>query len=152
MHIICSEMIKAEQWMIVSDGGDGSDGLNGGDGQIGSDGKIARKWSEENFIKSFPSMSTFDTGENTEPYSENAVKTVLNTLETILPKQNRTYKSTDIEPEHCGGFFAEGTTSDGRRITASYYQSKTKRQTLILCKGTYVKDCSKYLNLISSTC
>jgi hypothetical protein len=51
-------MIKAEQWTIASDGGDGSDGLNGGDGQIGSDGKIARKWSEENFIKSFPSMST----------------------------------------------------------------------------------------------
>jgi hypothetical protein len=147
-------MIKAEQWTIASDGGDGSDGLNGGDGQIGSDGKIARKWSEGNFIKSFPSMSTFDTGENICLYSEkeNALKTVLNTLETILPKQNRTKKSTDIKPEHCHSFFVEGTASDGRRITASYYQSKTKRQTLILCKGTYVKDGSKYLNLISSIC
>lgn len=138
MHIIYEEIINAERWTIVCDG---SDRLNSGDVEIGPDGEI-QKWSKEKFEKAFPSMSTFDTeGEPqpdgiTIPHSENAIKAVLETLVKIVPKQNRT-EGTDIQADHTDSFFIKGIAKDGSRITASFYRSMTKRQTLIFCQGIH---------------
>ncbi|KAI9563735.1 hypothetical protein GHT06_011199 [Daphnia sinensis] len=137
VHIICNEMINAERWKIISDGGNGGDGQNGTNGESEPDRK-ANKWSKEYFKTVFPSMSIFDSGEQTEDVvPEDAVKTVLTKLEDLLPVSRRK-SGKDIQPGYQGNFFIDGTSKDGTRISVSYYQSKTKRHTLILCQGSCV--------------
>jgi len=136
VHVIYDEIINAERWTIVCDGGDGSDRLNVGDNEIEPGGEN-QKWSKIKFEKAFPSMSKFDTEEeaqSTVSNSESAVKAVLETLEKILPKENRT-EGSDIQADHTDSFFIKGIAKGGSRITASFYRSLTKRQTLILCQG-----------------
>ncbi|XP_045032570.1 uncharacterized protein LOC116927885 isoform X2 [Daphnia magna] len=137
VNIICNEIIDAERWKIISDGGKGGDGQNGSNGESKSDGR-PRKWSKECFKKFFPSMSTFDNGEQTTDIApEDTVKTVLTNLMDLLPVENRTY-GKDIRPDYRGTFFIEGTAKDGSKISLSFYQSKTKRHTLIFCQGSNI--------------
>ncbi|KAI9551245.1 hypothetical protein GHT06_006396 [Daphnia sinensis] len=137
VHVICNEMFNAERWKIISDGGDGGDGKNGTNGE-GKPDRKASKWSKEHFNQAFPSMSIFETGEQTDDkIPGDAVKTVLTTLNDLLPVENRK-SGEDIQPDYRGNFFIEGTAKDGSEITVSYYQSKTKRHTLILCQGSSI--------------
>jgi hypothetical protein len=106
VHAICNEMSNGQKWTIVSDGGDGSAGY---------------KWTKEEFEKSFPPLST----------GEEAMKTVLKTLEEILPNENRR-KGENIQPEHKGNFFIEGLADDESEITAIFYGGKKEKQILIL--------------------
>ena len=106
VHVVCNQMINGEKWTIVSHGGDGSDSY---------------KWTKEEFEKSFPSMST----------DEANIKTVLKTLQEILPEEHRT-RGKDILPGHNGNFLIEGIADDGSQITVIFYGGK---QTLILIKG-----------------
>jgi hypothetical protein len=71
---------------LISDGGDGRDGHNGAFRKIGPDGKESfhRKWTKEEFKEAFPTMSTFGDSANQE-----AMKTVLKTLQEILPVNSR---------------------------------------------------------------
>ncbi|KZR98253.1 Uncharacterized protein APZ42_006412, partial [Daphnia magna] len=40
--------------------------------------------------------------------------------------------------DYRGNFFIDGTAKDGSKITVSYYQSKTKKHTLVLCQGSSI--------------
>ncbi len=125
-------MINAEKWTIISDGGNGSDGQNGVDGRTVSH----RKWLKEDFMKAFPTMSTLD-----ETSNEKAMKTVLRTLEDILPINIRTY-GQDILPGHRNPFFLQDTTKDGSNLTVAYYHKAklgktTQRYTYILSQGKF---------------
>ncbi|KAI9563936.1 hypothetical protein GHT06_011404 [Daphnia sinensis] len=139
VHIICNEMLHAERWKVISDGGKGGDGQNGSDGTNQPTAKgNARKWSKEYFNQVFPSMSTFETGEQMQDIvPDKAVKTVLRTLNDLLPVENRK-SGKDILPDFRSNFFVEGTAKDGSEITVSYYQSETKRHTLLLCQGSSI--------------
>uniref|UniRef100_A0A0P5WIL7 Helicase c-terminal domain containing protein n=1 Tax=Daphnia magna TaxID=35525 RepID=A0A0P5WIL7_9CRUS len=141
VHIICNEMFGAEQWKIISDGGDGGDGKNGTNGEANGEGKPDRKaskWSKEYFNQAFPSMSIFETGEQTEDkVPDDAIQTVLTTLNDLLPVENRK-SGKDILSDYRGNFFIDGTAKDGSKITVSYYQSKTKKHTLVLCQGSSI--------------
>ncbi|XP_057378909.1 uncharacterized protein LOC130700934 [Daphnia carinata] len=137
VHIICNEMFNAKRWKVISDGGKGEDGQNGSSGESQRE-QDTHKWSKEYFNQLFPSMSTFGTGEQRKHIASNdAVKTVLTTLNNLLPVDNRKY-GKDVQPDHAGNFFIDGTAKDGSNITVSYYQSKTKRHTLILCQGSSI--------------
>ncbi|XP_045023302.1 uncharacterized protein LOC123467404 [Daphnia magna] len=137
VNIICNEIINAERWKIISDGGKGGDGQNGSNGESKSDGR-PRKWSKECFKKVFPSMSTFNKGEQTTDIApEDTVNTVLTNLMDRLPVENRTY-GKDIKPDYRGTFFIEGTAKDGSKISLSFYQSMTERHTLIFCQGSNI--------------
>uniref|UniRef100_A0A0P5APT5 Helicase c-terminal domain containing protein n=1 Tax=Daphnia magna TaxID=35525 RepID=A0A0P5APT5_9CRUS len=136
--IICNEMIDAERWQIISDGGKGGDGQNGTNGKSKPD-KKANKWSKEYFNQLFPSMSMFETGEQADgKFPADAVKIVLKTLNDLLPVGTRE-SGKDIRPGYRGNFFIEGTAKDGSTISVSFYQSKTKRHTLIFCQGSNVE-------------
>jgi hypothetical protein len=130
IHVICKEMMDAEKWTIISDGGDGSDGQNGVDG-----GTVPhRKWLKEDFMNAFPTMSTFDESSN-----EKAMEKVLKTLEEILPTNIRNF-GQDILPGHRDHFFLQDTTKDGSNLTVAYYHKAklgitTQRHTYILSKG-----------------
>jgi hypothetical protein len=108
VHVVCNQIINGQKWTIVSDGGDGSDGY---------------KWKKKEFENSFPSMSTDDNKE--------AMKTVLTTLEEILPNENRS-KGENILPGHEGNFIIEGQANDDSRIAVIFYGGKKEKQTLIL--------------------
>jgi hypothetical protein len=131
IHVICEEMINAEKWTIISDGGDGRDGQNGAFRKIGPDGKetFHRKWSEEEFQKSFPTMSTFDDSAN-----EKAMETVVATLQEILPVNTRN-NGKDVIPGYRKDFYIRGTTKEGSQITITYYKGKKTRHTLIYSTG-----------------
>ncbi|XP_045023489.1 uncharacterized protein LOC116927884 [Daphnia magna] len=136
--IICNEMIDAERWQIISDGGKGGDGQNGSNGKSKPD-KKANKWSKEYFNQLFPSMSMFETGEQADgKFPADAVKIVLTTLNDLLPVGTRE-SGKDIRPGYRGNFFIDGTAKDGSTISVSFYQSKTKRHTLIFCQGSNVE-------------
>ena len=109
-----NQIINGEKWTIVSDGGDGSANY---------------KWTKEEFEKSFPSMST---DENREAN----MKTVLTTLQQILPKENRT-EGIDISPEHTGNFMVTGRSEDGSDMTVIFYEDYRQKQTLILISGKH---------------
>ncbi|XP_057378898.1 uncharacterized protein LOC130700926 [Daphnia carinata] len=137
VHIICNEMFNAKRWKVIADGGKGGDAQNGSNRESQREG-VANKWSKEYFNQVFPSMSTFGTGEQTEDtVSDDAVKTVLTTLNELLPVGNRK-SGKDVQPDNPGNFYIDGTAKDGSNITVSYYQSKTKRHTLILCQGSSI--------------
>ncbi len=127
IHVVCNQIINGEKWTIISDGGDGSANY---------------KWTKEEFQKSFPSMST---DENREAN----IKTVLTTLQEILPNENRT-EGKDISPEHStGNFMVKGRSEDGREITVIFYKGKKTKQTLISIQGTKNKQTNSgeiYLN------
>jgi hypothetical protein len=63
------------------------------------------------------------------------IKTVLTTLQEILPEEHRT-RGKDILPgQHEGNFLIEGIADDGSQITVIFYGGKKGKQTLILIKG-----------------
>jgi hypothetical protein len=128
IHVICQEMISAEKWTIISDGGNGRDGQNGAFRKIEPDEKH-RKWSKEEFQEAFPTMSTFD-----DSASEKAMETVLATLLEILPVNTR-IKGEDVVPGYRKDFYIRGTTKEGSQITITYYKGKRTRHTLIYSKG-----------------
>ncbi|XP_059352805.1 LOW QUALITY PROTEIN: uncharacterized protein LOC130700691 [Daphnia carinata] len=137
VHIICNEMFNANRWKVISDGGKGGDGQNGSSGERQRE-EETHKWSKEYFNQVFPSMSTFGKGEQTkDTVSNDAVKRVLTALSELLPIENR-ISGKDVQPDNPGNFFVKGTAKDGSKITVSYYQSKTKRHTLIFCQGSSV--------------
>lgn len=107
VHVVCNQIINGEKWTIVADGGDGS-----------------AKWTKEEFQKSFPSMIT----------DEANIKTVLTTLQEILPKENRSI-GRDISPEHTGNFIVRGRLEDDSFITVIFYKGKKTKQTLISIEG-----------------
>lgn len=74
-------------------------------------------------------MLTGDTGERRKN-----MKTVLETLDKLLPANNRR-KGKNINPNHEGNFFIEGSANDGSEITAIFYGEKKKEETLILAKS-----------------
>ena len=113
VHVVCNQIINGQKWTIVADGGDGSDSY---------------KWTKEEFQKSFPSMSTGDEKEN--------MKTVLKTLQEILPNENRT-EGQDISPEHTGNFMVTGRSEDGSDMTVIFYEDYRQKQTLILISGKH---------------
>lgn len=76
VHVICNQIINGDKWTIVSDGGDGSD---------------AYQCKKEDFQAFFPSMSTDNNWE--------AKKTVLKTLQDILPEEKRT-EGKNITSQH----------------------------------------------------
>ncbi len=131
IHVICKEMMDAEKWTIISDGGDGRDGQNGVIRKMGPDGKepFHRKWSKEEFQKTFPTMSTFDDSTN-----EKATDKVLKTLKEILPVNTR-YIGKDVLPGHRNNFYIRGTTEEGSHLTITYYKGKKTRHTLIYSEG-----------------
>jgi uncharacterized protein YpmS len=93
------------------------------------------KWTKEKFENKFPSMSRFNSA------SDSAVRTVLATLNKILPAENRDHDA-DIRPGHEDSFYVEGTTENGSRITVSYFHTSNKasrkikkRYTLVLFQG-----------------
>jgi hypothetical protein len=132
IHVICKEMINAEKWTIISDGGDGRDGHNGAFRKIGPDGKetFHRKWSKEEFQKAFPTMSTFDDSAN-----EKAMETVLATLQEILPV-NTCIKGEDVVPGYRNDFYINGTTKeDNCEMQIIHRKGKKTRHTLIYSKG-----------------
>ncbi|KAK4027163.1 hypothetical protein OUZ56_016175 [Daphnia magna] len=132
--IICNEMIDAERWQIISDGGKGGDGQNGTNGD-----KKANKWSKEYFNQLFPSMSMTERGEQEDSkFPADAVKIVLTTLNDLLPVRNRK-SGKDIRPDYQGNFFIDGTAKDGSTISVLFYQSMRKRHTLVLCQGSNVE-------------
>ncbi|KAI9563930.1 hypothetical protein GHT06_011398 [Daphnia sinensis] len=129
VHVICNKMIDSKRWKIIANGGDGSDGQNGSNGESKADRKT-RKWTKEYFNQVFPSMSTFETGEQTDDkVPKDAVQAVLTNLKKLLPGE-------DIKPNYQDKWFVSGTARDGSTIEVSYYKSKTKKHTLILCKGS----------------
>ena len=111
VHVVCNQIINGEKWTIVSDGGNGSD---------------CYKWTKEEFEKSFPFMSAGDREEN--------MKTVLTTLENMLPREHRT-RGKDILPGHNGSFLIEGTANNGSEITATFYEENNTKGSLILIKS-----------------
>jgi hypothetical protein len=132
IHVICKEMINAEKWTIISDGGDGRDGHNGAFRKIGPDGKetFHRKWSKEEFQKSFPTMSTFDDSTN-----EKAMKAVLTTLQKILLVNTRFEGEDVIPPGYRNGFYISRTTKEDSKITITYAKGKRTRHTSIYSEG-----------------
>jgi hypothetical protein len=131
IHVICQEMINAEKWTIISDGGNGRDGQNSAFRKIGPDGKetFHRKWSKKEFQKVFPTMSTFDDSANKE-----AMQTVLTTLKEILPVNTRK-NGKDVVPGYRKDFYISGTTKEGNEMKMIYYKGKKTRHTLIYSKG-----------------
>jgi hypothetical protein len=111
VRVVCNKIINGQEWTIVSVGGDGSAGY---------------KWTKKEFEKAFPSMSTGDREEN--------MKTVLTTLERILPQEKRR-EGKHIGPDHKRNFFIEGNADDGTHIAAIFYGEKNKEETLILIKS-----------------
>jgi hypothetical protein len=128
IHVICQEMINAEKWTIISDGGNGRDGHNGAFRKIKRDGKY-RKWSKKGFQKAFPTMSTFDDSAN-----EKAMYTVLTTLLEILPVNTR-IKGEDVVPGYRKDFYISGTTKEGNEMHIIYTKGKKTRHTLIYSEG-----------------
>jgi hypothetical protein len=128
IHVICQEMINAEKWTIISDGGDGGDGQNGATRKIGPD-TFHRKWSKEEFQKDFPTMSTFDDSAN-----EKAMQTVVATLQEILPVKFRD-NGEDVLPGYRKDFYIGGTTKEGNEMQIIYTKGKNTRHTLIYSKG-----------------
>jgi hypothetical protein len=131
IHVICQEMMDAEKWTIISDGGYGRDGWNGAFRKMGSDGKetFHRKWSKEEFQEAFPTMSTFDDLAN-----EKAMEKVVATLQEILPVNTRN-NGRDVLPGYRKNIYIRGTTRDGSQITIIYYKGKKTRYTLIYSTG-----------------
>jgi hypothetical protein len=131
IHVICQEMINAEKWTIISDGGNGRDGQNGAFRKIGPDGKetFHRKWSKEEFQKTFPTMSTFDDSAN-----EKAMEKVLTTLQEIVPVNFRG-SGRDVLPGYRNNFYINGITKEVSRITITFYKGKKTRHTFIEFKG-----------------
>jgi hypothetical protein len=131
VRVVCNQIINGQKWTIISDGGDGSD---------------CYKWTEEEFEKSFPSMSTGDKKEN--------MKTVLKTLQEILPNKNRT-EGQDISPEHTGNFVVRGSLEDDSEITVIFYKekkifpAKQQEQTLISIRGEKKKNSKEILFIFS---
>ncbi len=130
IHVICEEIINAEKWTIISDGGDGRDGQNGAVRKIGPDGQY-RKWSKEEFQKTFPTMSTFDDSAN-----EEAMEEVLTTLLEILPVNSRDNgKDVGLVPGYRKDFYIRGTTKEGCKMQIIHRKGKKTRHTLIYSKG-----------------
>jgi hypothetical protein len=132
VHVICQEIINAEKWTIILDGGDGSDGHNGAFRKIGPDGKetFHRKWSKEEFQKSFPTMSTFDDSAN-----EKAMEKVLTTLKEILPVKTRIRHGKHVIPGYRKNFYIEGINKEKNEMTITYYKGKRTRHTFIYSEG-----------------
>ncbi len=124
-------MINAEKWTIISDGGDGSDGHNGAFRKIGPDGKetFHRKWSKEEFQKTFPTMSTFDDSAN-----EKAMHKVVATLQEIIPA-NFHGSGRDVLPGYRKDFYISGITKEVSKITITYAKGKRTRHTSIYSEG-----------------
>jgi hypothetical protein len=114
IRVVCNQIINGHDWRIASDGGDGSAGC---------------KWTQKEYETFFPSMLTGDTGERRKN-----MKTVLETLDKLLPANNRR-KGKNINPNHEGNFFIEGSANDGSEITAIFYGEQKKEETLILAKS-----------------
>ncbi len=131
IHVICQEMINAEKWTIISDGGDGRDGWNGAFRKMGSDGNetFHCKWSKEEFQKAFPTMSTFD-----DSAKKKAMEKVLTTLKEILPVNTR-IKGVDVIHGYQEGFYISGTTKEDSEIRVIYRKGKKTRHTLIYSEG-----------------
>jgi hypothetical protein len=131
IHVICEEIINAEKWTIISDGGNGRDGQNSAVRKIGLDGKetFHRKWSKKEFQKAFPTMSTFD-----DSAKEKAMQTVLTTLKEILPVNTRII-GEDALPGYRKDIYISGTTKEGNEMKIIYYKGISTRYTLIYSKG-----------------
>ncbi len=131
IHVICQEMMDAEKWTIITDGGNGRDGQNGAFRKIGPDGKetFHRKWLKEEFQKNFPTMSTFDDSANKE-----AMKKVLTTLKEILPVNFRN-NGKDVLPGDRNDFYIWGINKERNEIRVIYRKGKKTRHTLIYSKG-----------------
>lgn len=114
IRVVCNQIINGHDWRIASDGGDGSAGC---------------KWTQKEYETFFPSMLTGDPGERRKN-----MKTVLETLDKLLPANNRR-KGKNINPNHEGNFFIEGSANDGSEITAIFYGEQKKEETLILAKS-----------------
>jgi hypothetical protein len=129
IHVIYQEMMDAEKWTIISDGGDGRDGQTVR--KIGPDGKetFHRKWLKEEFQKVFPTMSTFDDSAN-----KKAMDKVLKTLKEILPVNTR-IKGQDVLPGYRNDFYISGTTKEDSEMQIIHRKGKKTRHTLIYSKG-----------------
>jgi len=64
---------------------------------------------------------------------QEAKKTVLKTLQEILPRENRT---RDAEINQEDNFLIEGKSNDGSKITAIFYGEKNEQETLISVTST----------------
>ena len=77
---------------------------------------------------------------STDENREANIKTVLKTLQEILPNENRT-EGQDVSPEHTGNFVVRGSLEDDSEITVIFYkekkifQAKQQKQTLISIQG-----------------
>ncbi|XP_059352795.1 uncharacterized protein LOC130698188 [Daphnia carinata] len=117
VHIVCNEIINANQFTIISNGGDGS---------------AAHKWTREEFKKAFPSMSLFNgTGDRNKNMITNKLRNLL-PGESIAQELNRT------------NFIINESVEDAQLLMVSFYETekgcvqKEERHTLIFIQGRKV--------------
>ncbi|KAI9563421.1 hypothetical protein GHT06_010884 [Daphnia sinensis] len=108
VHLVCNEVINANQWTIISDGGDGS---------------AAHKWTRDEFRKAFPSMSLLgDTGDQNK-------EIIATKLQNLLPGERI---SGRLEQPN---FTIEEFMEDVQQLLVSFYKTEKKRHTLIFFQG-----------------
>lgn len=108
VHLVCNEMINANQWTIISDGGDGS---------------AAHKWTRDEFKNAFPSMSLFGrTGDQNK-------ETIATKLRNLLPGERVSQVLT--QPN----FMIDEFMEDVQQFMVSFYKTEKERHTLIFFQG-----------------
>ncbi|KAK4026439.1 hypothetical protein OUZ56_015437 [Daphnia magna] len=108
VHLVCNEMINANQWTIISDGGDGS---------------AAHKWTRDEFKNAFPSMSLFGgTGDRN-------MVTIATKLRNLLPgkRVSRLLRRPSFTIKEC--------MEDVKQLMVSFYKTEKERHTLIFLQG-----------------